>query len=590
MVQRKTVLQISILCLGLFFALTTNASAEVIKTFDAQIIVNKDASVSVVETIVYDSEGLEKHGIYRDITPRNAKGEVMKIQDISVVDAIGAPYHWQQQRNNGDTRLKIGDPNATFVGEKTYVVSYTATNAVSFFDEYDEIYWNATGNNWSFGINAVTAQVSVPGSGYVRQESCYVGVKGSTERCFPGSGQFYSKRALLPGEGMTVAVGFPKGITQPYIPATKDKIRDFMGLWWPIVIPLFVLIYMWKKWYRIGRDAKGRGLIVSEYEVVDNLTPLEAAVIINQSFTGKDIIAEVLSLAVRGYISIEQTEEKKFIGKSIDYTLMLTKLPDETLAPFDKQLLKEIFNTMTVGTVTVLSQNHSFYAMMGSLTTSLKKHLVENEYYTKDFLPKSLWDKVSPTGKQLKYVTAFFILVVVFLQSPLSRYVWEILGFTADQFTSLFIQELTPIVFLGSIILAVISYSIFKHIMPAKTQKGALVRERLLGLKEYIQVAEKDRIAFHNAPETNPKLFEVLLPYAIMFGFEKKWVKAFEGITLQQPRWYSSPNGNFVPAVFISDFSNNFSSSFFSTPSSSSGSSGGGLSGGGGGGGGGGSW
>lgn len=57
------------------FSFASNVHAEVIKTFDAQIIVNKDASVSVVETIVYDSEGLEKHGIYRDITSKNANGK-----------------------------------------------------------------------------------------------------------------------------------------------------------------------------------------------------------------------------------------------------------------------------------------------------------------------------------------------------------------------------------------------------------------------------------------------------------------------------------------------------------------------------------
>lgn len=49
----------------------------------------------------------------------------MKIEDVSVADPAGIPYQWQQQRSNGDIRLKIGDPNATFVGEKTYVVSYT---------------------------------------------------------------------------------------------------------------------------------------------------------------------------------------------------------------------------------------------------------------------------------------------------------------------------------------------------------------------------------------------------------------------------------------------------------------------------------
>jgi uncharacterized membrane protein len=73
-----------------------------------------------------------------------------------------------------------------------------------------------------------------------------------------------------------------------------------------------------------------------------------------------------------------------------------------------------------------------------------------------------------------------------------------------------------------------------------------------------------------------------------MFGLEKKWAKAFEGLTLPQPSWYVSHHA-FVASAFMSDFSQNFSSNFFVAPSTS-GSGGGGFSGGGGGGGGGGSW
>ena len=294
------------LLVGVFFVFAVPVHAEVIKSFDSQIMVNKDASVSVVETIVYDSEGINKHGIYRDITPQNAKGEMMKIRDISVADVSGVVYPWQQQKNNGDVRLKIGDPNSTFTGEKTYIVRYTATNAISYFDGYDEIYWNATGNNWPFVIKKVTASVSLPEGVTALQEACYVGAKGSTMPCRLHNG--FTASNLIVGEGLTVAVGFPKGVVVPYIPTTKDKIMDLIGLWWPVVIPISVFIYMFSKWYRKGRDAKGRGVIVPEYDVIDNLTPIEAAVIIDQTFNGRAIIAQILSLAVRGYIKITQTE------------------------------------------------------------------------------------------------------------------------------------------------------------------------------------------------------------------------------------------------------------------------------------------
>lgn len=65
----KTVLKIVLLSLGLFFITSTSTYAEVIKSFDSRITVNTDSSIDVVETITYDSEGLVKHGTYRDIRP-----------------------------------------------------------------------------------------------------------------------------------------------------------------------------------------------------------------------------------------------------------------------------------------------------------------------------------------------------------------------------------------------------------------------------------------------------------------------------------------------------------------------------------------
>jgi hypothetical protein len=102
MPHTKTTLKILTLSIGLFFVFSTTAHAEVIKSFDSQITVNPDASVSVVETIVYDSEGLEKHGIYRDITPRNAKGEKMMLKDISVATPSGSAYQWSRLTDNGN--------------------------------------------------------------------------------------------------------------------------------------------------------------------------------------------------------------------------------------------------------------------------------------------------------------------------------------------------------------------------------------------------------------------------------------------------------------------------------------------------------
>jgi uncharacterized membrane protein YgcG len=146
--------------------------------------------------------------------------------------------------------------------------------------------------------------------------------------------------------------------------------------------------------------------------------------------------------------------------------------------------------------------------------------------------------------------------------------------------------------------------------MPARTEVGVRAHDDLLGLKDYIKLAEADRIKFLQSPEgaeklpvaeqfdpktpeAKVKLFEKLLPYAMLFGLEKDWAKQFEGIYNTAPGWYQGGNWTAFNTGYLigslDDF-NTASSMSFASPSSSSGSgfSGGGAGGGGGGGGGGG--
>ncbi len=159
------------------------------------------------------------------------------------------------------------------------------------------------------------------------------------------------------------------------------------------------------------------------------------------------------------------------------------------------------------------------------------------------------------------------------------------------------------------IIASLIAFSIAHTLWPL-TKKGLELHEYLLGLKEYISVAEEDRIKMLQSPQGAEKvrvkvgendtaqlvkLYERVLPYAMLFGIEKGWTKqlgAYYETNGSQPDWYSG-NTAFNAVVFtstLSSFSSQSSSYSSSSSSSSGGSSGGGSSGGGGGGGGGGGW
>ena len=139
-----------------------------------------------------------------------------------------------------------------------------------------------------------------------------------------------------------------------------------------------------------------------------------------------------------------------------------------------------------------------------------------------------------------------------------------------------------------------------------RTPTGALAHDHLMGLREYIRLAEADRIAMLQSAsgaevdaQRIVRVYERLLPYAVIFGYEDEWqAELARYYATGTPSWIDGSGQSFTgmsfaqmqtsvassPVTHVPSASSSSSSSF----SSSGGSSGGGSAGGGGGGGGGG--
>ncbi|PIV46791.1 hypothetical protein COS21_03440, partial [bacterium (Candidatus Gribaldobacteria) CG02_land_8_20_14_3_00_41_15] len=149
----------------LFFALSLLifiradlVSAESIYSFDVEINVSQDSSFLVKEKILYNFGNLEKHGIIRNI-PLDKVGS---IKVISVTDLFSQPYHYQLSKEGGDLKIKIGDEDKTITGSHWYNILYQVKGGLGFFDDYDELYWNVTGNEWPVSIGNAQVVISLP--------------------------------------------------------------------------------------------------------------------------------------------------------------------------------------------------------------------------------------------------------------------------------------------------------------------------------------------------------------------------------------------------------------------------------------------
>lgn len=609
-------------------------NSEYISSFDSIITVNKNNSVDVIEKITYKTAlNAYKHGIYRDIYPYSSEGRKMVISNINVSgdgvrNANSGSYSWQllsseSPRGGKNVRIKIGDPNTTFTGERVYVISYTLSQAVAHpkDGDLDEIYWNFTGNDWLMPIKNVNVTVNLPDGVLAKQTACYVGLYGAknsikddvgggvrklNNNCStgidsanapPNVSKLYSFSAtdLAIGEGLTVAIGFSKGLIPDY-----TKLDNFLAIvqsYWQwifaIIIPLASLLFFYRRWSLYGRDPKGTGVIIPQYDVPDKLAPLEVAGLVYEKIDQSKISAELIYLATKGYIKIRQIDGPKVLGMSIGEDYELIKLKDwkgsiqdvdfggkkfsnSDLSDFDIQILNGVFKNGLNESVTLSSLKNVFYKSVPFILISTAESLKVKGYYKN--LGNMAKAKLSPVLVPIAiiYIFAFNIVSNIKLTHSLDVFILPVL--------------------LGSII-GVVIYLIFSKFMASKTEKGVSTYEYLLGLKEYLQIAEKDRLTFHNAPEKKPEVFEKLLPYAMILGVEKSWAKEFEGMYTQQPGWYEgSFHGHAFSAMAfsnsLSDFNSYANTAMITAPQSNNGfgSGGGGFSGGGGGGGGGGSW
>ncbi len=125
--------------------------------------------------------------------------------------------------------------------------------------------------------------------------------------------------------------------------------------------------------------------------------------------------------------------------------------------------------------------------------------------------------------------------------------------------------------------------------MRKRTAGGNDILGKLLGFKNFIEVAEKPRL--EKLVEENPSYYYDVIPYAYVLGVSDKWAKKFEHIFMTPPSWVDGypANKSFNALVFVNSM-NSFGNSVVSHSTYSSGGGGGGSSGGGSGGGGGGSW
>jgi uncharacterized membrane protein len=220
---------VSFVSVALWAALFSTASAEIVRSFSADYELRDDGSVLVTETIVYDFESVDRRGIYRNVKnalPQSVlPGKTQRSADIRLmsIKRDGQPEPFKIQNYDG-LSVRIGDPAVTISGPHTYVITYDMHGAiVTYEDGFQELYWNATGDEWLVTIENVSVTVSATGAARLLNEyNCYQGTYKATSTCsveLSDSSTRFSTNNLNPGEQLT----FAQAVALPAIPVAEKQ-------------------------------------------------------------------------------------------------------------------------------------------------------------------------------------------------------------------------------------------------------------------------------------------------------------------------------------------------------------------------------
>ena len=578
--------------------------------YDIQIEVSEDGVYTVTETL--DVQFQQRlHGLnltlpkrYRNVTWRigdtvMSRSYVFPIDHVEVLSGHEAKLSDEDDYYN----LRLGSADTYAQSEETYQIRYQVHTRDLRLGDIQSFYWNLISVNWDTTIEKVTFRVTMPKSFDASQLFFYSDLPQDQFR-FEQEGTTFSGEtltALAPFEGITVKLDLPD---QYFIyPKSADYSLPLTLLGGLITLFSIFCLMRW------GRD---EALIVPvEFTAPEGISSTEVGMILNGSVQNREVLSLILDWANRGYLTIEDQEKTLKLNK-------LMSLPED--APVaELRLFNALFKNRD--SVTTKQLEEKFY-------THLNQAIQDYSAYYR--LPeKRLFTRLSSTLQVILtllaplpiailaalqfYAVEFSFAAIVFLLLPyFVMLIVIVMGYSVPRrwhscgggfkfgmclgmllLTLLWAFLLTIAfltarhgwivpVFLGLCTLICAGCAIF---MKKRTDRGQRLTGRVLGLRNFILYAEKDRLAM--LVEDDPTYFYSILPYAYALGLSDIWAEHFRGLTLEPPTWYYGPDGwtTWYMLSRLDRNMNSFQRAMTSAPvSSSSGPHGGSFGGGGGGG------
>ena len=326
---------------------------EKIDSFDTSIVAHKDGTMTVTENILYDFGADSRHGIFRTIPRVSRVGDLYRIIEIDFLKTLrdGEDETYEIENRSKESEIKIGDADKTISGKHNYIIIYRVKNGIgSNYETHDEIYWNATGNEWEIPIERASLRISTDFGINPLESICFTGPASSKfQNCQVNGNSISTTDILNPYQGLTTVTKFPVNTFPKSELRTSEPVfdPDFLNLlkfYIPILLVLNILVGPYLLfWYFKNHSKKRLGSPAVNFDIPKNISPLEAGIIDNAKLEKNDVIATIFDLAIRKYLKIEEVKIAKTLRPDeTDYKVI--KLKDsEGLNSFEAALFSRLF-------------------------------------------------------------------------------------------------------------------------------------------------------------------------------------------------------------------------------------------------------
>jgi uncharacterized membrane protein YgcG len=517
-----------------------------VRRFDSTIVLNRDGSMHVTETITYDfADSTTSHGIERWLplaTGHDATHDrLYRLTHAEARSPSGAPSTLSVG-DGASTTMRIGDPGTIVTGVQTYQLDYDVTGVVAAGTGGQQVDWDVTGGAWRVPVDKAT--VFLRGPAPVLHAECHEGSVESPRTCTPvladGAVTDTAETVLLPGQGLRITAGFAAGTfpeTPPELISKWSWGRAFSVT--PLTVgaaaALLLALTAWPvtravRTVRRRRSASGSASRPASrpgdgapprpgspgQEPSRPLPPQQVGVgelilLADPDRDGQAVAATIIDLAGRGRITIEEiAADPDGIGAPAGWRLIRGEQRSSQLRSYERGVFGKVFGPGS--RVRLADLGPQLFGFHAPVATGLADAGAAQGGVT-----PMIWSAVAAA------VLGVFGLVGTILLAALSS--WGLVGVAL-------LLAAAVVLFAGLVA---------RRRVPGPVQgpSRADLKAQARDFRRYLEQLEADTIRFEESHDS----YLGYLPYAVAFDRVDRWVSVLtelvrSGVRVTAPAWY----------------------------------------------------